>query len=1307
MTVPTPTRRRLRQARRGLGYTVAIALVLVALVLGVASQVLPLAERNPDAVAAWLSQRAGRTIAFDGVETEWTRRGPLLQLDNLRIGEGDKAFTVGDTEMLVSIYAGLLPGTPFSELRLRGLDLTLERIADGRWQVRGLPGQQKAGVDPFESLEGLGELQVIDGKLAVIAPRLGIDAQIPRIDLRLQVSGNRVRVGVRAWPEVGAGVVAQPIDAMLDLDRDSGDGEVYAGARKVDLGQWASLLHLMGVSVDAGTGRAEAWATLDGNRVSAVTADAALDQLVLRGTPESPAATAPRAQFGKVESRARWALVDGGWRVDAPVLRIDSGGSSHVMDGLLLAGGTHYAVSAQQVDVAPLITIAALSDRLSPGIRRWIRQAQPRATLQDITVSGTRGGAMHASARIEALGFDPVGDSPGLHGLAGEFDGDADGFLLQLDPAGKVAFDWPSGFGTVHAVTLDGDLNGWREGEGWRIGTTALAIDGDGFGANARGGLWWQGDGSRPWIDIATTLDDTALPVAKGFWVRNRMSDKLIDWLDTALVAGTLTGGRALVVGDLDDWPFDNNDGRFEATGHIVDATLRFQPDWPAAEHVDVDASFVGNGFTIEGTGALGEVDIHRMRGAIDHYRDGALTVQAEGSGDMTELLAVLRESPLHDMQPETFDSLRASGLADIDFNLRLPLHPGGTMAIDGDVGLDGATLADPRWDLAFEQVGGRIDYDRHGFHADRLQVRHDGRPGTLSLRAGQGHVRVGGNAFEAGLQADFDADELIDRAPDLAWLKSHLDGRSRWEVGVTVPKSDGGSGPAARLRLRSDLVGTALTLPEPLSKPAPAALAATVDTPLPMGSGDVEVGLGNLLALRARSVGGRTGVRIALGGARVDLPPPASGLVASGRTDKLDAIEWIGLVQGGGEGASKMPLQRIDVTARRLQLLGGVFPDTRLLVLPADGGATAVRAEGDALQGQLRVPEARSAAISGKFERVHWRSAAVSAPAPTIVTARDGTASPPTMKAPVQVADADAIDPAAIPALSFDIDDLRIIDARLGSAKLRTRPTPAGLQVEQFTARAPDQSIDVTGSWTGRGTAARTRLSASLASKDFGSMLDGFGYGRRLAGGEGEARLDAGWSGSPADFNVAGLDGSLTVNARDGRLLEVEPGAGRVLGLLSIAELPRRLSLDFRDFFSKGFAFNEITGAINFANGSARSDDLRIDGPAAEISIRGAANLRDETFNQTVEVLPKAGNLLTAVGAIAAGPVGAAIGAAANAVLQKPLGLITARTYKVTGPWAEPKVEVISREQGRRSAPAPAPNPPVEAPANARISSG
>lgn len=152
----------------------------------------------------------------------------------------------------------------------------------------------------------------------------------------------------------------------------------------------------------------------------------------------------------------------------------------------------------------------------------------------------------------------------------------------------------------------------------------------------------------------------------------------------------------------------------------------------------------------------------------------------------------------------------------------------------------------------------------------------------------------------------------------------------------------------------------------------------------------------------------------------------------------------------------------------------------------------------------------------------------------------------------------------------------------------------------------------------------------------------------------------------------------------RDGHLLEVEPGAGRVLGLLSVAEVRRRLMLDFSDFFSKGFAFNRIDGDIRIGGGLARSDNLLIDGPAAEIAIRGDTDLRSERFDQTVDVKPKSANVLTAVGAVAGGPIGAAVGAVANAVLKKPLSEMGAKTYRVTGPWKSPKVEVVGREQSR-----------------------
>src|SRR5690606_13714790 len=358
--------RRLRRVRRGATYTIAIALVLLALVLGAASQILPLAEQHPDRVAAWLSARAGRPISFDAVQTAWTRRGPLLQLQGLRVGEGGRAFVVGDAEMLVSIYAGLLPGVPLSELRVRGLELVLERTGDGTWQVRGLPGQREAGGDPFAALEDLGELQVIDAHLRVVSVASEVDASSPRVDLRWRVDGGRVRAGLRALQAPGPdGAYDGAIDAALQLERSSGDGRLWISAPSIDLQPWAALLAAAGVQVAGGHGRARIHAGLSGRRIAEISVDAALGQLRLRASDRS----APDVTLESVSGVVRWRQEGTGWRVDAPRLRLVQGGREHEYGGLLLAGGSRPALLAGRLELSPLLQVAALSDRLRPAMR--------------------------------------------------------------------------------------------------------------------------------------------------------------------------------------------------------------------------------------------------------------------------------------------------------------------------------------------------------------------------------------------------------------------------------------------------------------------------------------------------------------------------------------------------------------------------------------------------------------------------------------------------------------------------------------------------------------------------------------------------------------------------------------------------------------------------------------------------------------------------------------------------------------------------------------------------------------------------
>lgn len=1287
--MPTVFRRRLRRARRGAAYTLAVGLVLLALVLGTASQVLPLAEQHPERVAAWLSARAGRPISFDAVATAWTRRGPLLQLQGLRVGEGAEAFTIGDAEMLVSIYAGLLPGVPLSELRLRGLDLVLERNPDGRWQVRGLPGPGRDGGDPFAALEGLGELQVVDGRLRVVSAASGVDAALPQVDLRLRVDGDLVRAGLRAWPQAEGGGMGQPIDAALELRRGSGDGRAWMSATQVDAGPWAPLLAIGGVQVAGGSGSAQVFATLAGKRVAEVLVDADLAQVRLQAAD----GLVPAVGLDALQGLARWRRDEAGWRLEVPRLGLEHGGRHYDYDGLLVAGGSRPAALAGRVELGPLLRLAALSNRLAPGLRQWLAEAAPRASLQDVELASGADGQVRVNARVEGVAFDPVGERPGLRGLAGRLTGDAAGLALELDPGRSLEFDWPAGFGVVHAVTLDGTVSGWREGEGWAVGTGALRVQGKDIGLDARGLLRWEPGGGRPWIDLAADIDPTALPVARGFLVRHLMPVPLQQWLDTALAGGTLVDGRAVVTGDLDEWPFVEANGRFEARGRIDDGVVRFQPDWPAAQAVDAELAFIGDGFDIRGTGMLSGVRIGSLRAGMEEYSGGTLEVDASGAGDVAALLRLLGQSPLRAQQPEVFDNLAGRGPAAVEFGLRLP--PGSApLRIDGAVELGGARLSAPNFGLALEQVRGRAGYDEEGFTAEGLSAVHEGRPGRLTLRAGDGHVLDNDHLFEGALEAQVGAHTLLEQAGSLDWLRPHVGGSSRWTAGVLVARPPPGGRAQPRLRLQSDLVGTSLDLPRPLQKAARTPLRATIETPLPLGEGEVAVTLGTRVALRARSRGGDTGIRIALGSARVDAPP-ARGLVVGGRTAALDALEWIGLVGSGGDGDGNgdgggPDLGRIDVHADALHLFGGRFPDTRLLVIPGSGGALRVRAEGAALEGELRVPASEGAAIAGRFQRAWWArpEPTTSTPAarPTAGAVASGAATGARAggaAATTGPADAELLDPAAIPPLVIVVDDLRVAGARLGQARLETRPTAAGLQVEELTAQGPSHKLDIDGSWIGRGPGARTRLRVGLTSTDLGRMLAGTPLAGRLAGGNGGLSLRAEWQGTPAEFDAARARGQLALDVQDGQLLEVEPGPGRVLGLLSIAELPRRLTLDFRDFFNRGLAFNEATGTIRFGDGVARTDDLDITGPAADIHIRGTADLRAERYDQTIEVLPSTGNLLTVAGALAGGPVGAAIGAAANAVLQKPMGQIGARTYHVTGPWSDPRVDVIRAENG------------------------
>ncbi|MEO6155204.1 MAG: YhdP family protein, partial [Thermomonas sp.] len=1121
MTI-TPLRRRLRLLRRGAWYALAALLLLLALGNGIGSQLLPLAERHPEKIAEWLSVRAQRKVSFDAIDTQWTRRGPLLRLDNLRVGGGEDgdAVHIGNAEILVAQYSGLLPGRSLTELRVRGLDLTLQRDAAGRWQVRGLPGQQQDnGGDPFATLERLGELQVSHARLRVLAPELDVDMRLPRIDLRLRVDGPRIRGGAEAWLQVDG----TPFSAALDFNRVNGNGRVYAGTRVANLAELADDLHVAGISVVSGQGRVQAWAGLSGHRVVSVHADVALKQVVLRGISANAGEPPPTQLLAGLELDARWAGSIAQWRAHASRLRIGGGKTEQVLDGLAMAGGQHFGLRATRIDAGPLLALAALSDRLPPRLRRWLLASGAGVALENVVASGERGGGLQVQAGLRGLHFAPVGTTPGMTGIDASLQGDANAMQLQFDPRAEVVFNWPPGFALPHAMNLDGDVVAWREGEAWNVSTPGLAIDAKQFSVYARGGMGFPNDGTRPRIDLAVDIGDLKLTSARGFWVHHLMAKSTIDWLNAALQGGTLRDIHAVLAGDLDDWPFRSEDGhagagKFRVDARIVDGVVKFHPDWPSAEHVDADVRFEADGFTVDGRGSLAGVKIETLSAGIPRFGRAELHVDAKSAGDAGQFLSMLRASPLHKDQAEVMDNLQVAGLARADFHLLLPFHHQDAPAqqMHGNVVLVDASLREKRWDLAFDKVNGQVQYDRGGFNADKLQVLHQGLAGVLSLRAGP-HVHDPKQAFEAELQASVGIDNLLEKAGNLDWLQPHVDGRSPWTVALAIPRGQGKTAPT-RLQLRSNLVGTAINLPEPVRKSPAQPMATIVDLALPLERGEVNVVLGNLLSLRSRSTASQTGIRVQFGGPAE--APPGQGLVVAGRAGRVDALNWIGVFTSKGMGSTggSLSLKRIDVNASQLRLLGADFADTRLLLVPAPTG-TAVQVQGPSIAGSLLVPQQDGAMVAGRFDRLYWRTSPKS-PATGIQVA---TVAPGST--------ARAFDPANIPPMLFEVNDLRIGDTTLGNARFRSTPVASGLRMDEFSARSPNQRMRASGSWTGHNDAARTQLKIDVDSEDIGVLLAGFGLAGQVDGGKGTLGAQANWRGGPEAFDPKTLQAGISLD--------------------------------------------------------------------------------------------------------------------------------------------------------------------------------
>jgi uncharacterized protein (TIGR02099 family) len=944
---------------------------------------------------------------------------------------------------------------------------------------------------------------------------------------------------------------------------------------------------------------------------------------------------------------------DVGWRASDIHARWRRGA-----DGSFTASGAadHVALEA----VWPMLALLPESERLA-----HVRALNARGALERIEASIERRPDRQlqyaVKAQVSDVGFDPVAKAPGLSGLSGAVEATHEAGRWRLAPH-AVGFALPRWFREPMSAELLSGAVDWRaEASGWTVNGADLRLRNDDGRATARFTASIPREGS-PVLDIEARAEDLNVGATTRYIPVGRLGAKTVEWFEQAFIAGKAPAAEFTYKGPTRAFPFRRGEGEFLVRANVENAVFSYQPGWTPATDVAAEVEFRNQGMRIRASAAtIGELRVDAATAEIKDLKETVLSIAASARGDVANGLAFLKQSPLGPKLGEQFARLNGAGDMSANVRLYLPIKQIANRDIEVRTRMKHASAWLEGLNAPVRNLSGELTVrntllaaaDLHGQWLGgpvRVVIEPEGRAASVLTASG----RASAERMRAAVSLP-------------AAIK--LDGAADWRVSTRLAVKEAGQAVSQVVSIESDTETLAVDLPTPLGKPA--AERRDLQVALEFDEAGRLLVRGAYGEVRSLLRFARAGKSWSLerGGVRADGVAPSlpahEGLRIEGSVDRFVLDDWLALRgSGGGQGR---PLSEIlhaaNVRVRDFQAFGFAWPDVRGVLQAAEFGWR-VDVSGANAEGQILIPENLTGAqpLRATLERLVLNRAP---------SARARPDDPPA-------------DPRKLPALQVHVGDLRVGTRTIGAVDLKASRAPQGLSFDSAQASSPALRAEARGHWFVTTDGQHSALNARIVSEDVAGALRALNYTPILEAKRGEVRADVTWPGGFSGNILAHASGAISVEAEAGQLVNVQPGAGRVLGLFSIAALPRRLALDFSDLTEKGLAFDMVRGDFELRDGDAHTTNLLLSGPAAEVGIAGRTGLRTRDYDQTAVVTGKLGASLPVAGALAGGP---AVGAALllfSQVFKEPLKGITRGYYRITGPWETPTVERIDAPQAK-----------------------
>lgn len=1295
-TLPLPVR-----LLRVAGTLVLASVVLMSvLLLAVRFVVFPRVESWRPDIAEALSQKIGVPVEIDSIGTGWDGWNPKLSIRGFRLRDRAGAMIRPLVELprvdLVVAWTSL----PLFELRLKeifveGPRLSVRRDAAGRLHVAGIE------IDPtaVQTDTGIGDwllrqhrIIIHDGLIAWNddlrnAPQLVLD----HVDLRLEQGFGHHRFGLKGTPPPE---LASPLDLRGDIigrsldDWQHAHGQVYVRLDYADVAAWREWLPLP-VPVDSGKGALRVWFEFAQGEARDIVADLELADVRARlGADLAPVALAHLA------GRA-------GWRHDDRTLEVYTRAlEATPMDGPKLppinftylqthaehGAPSHGSIVFDRLEITPLAGFAAqlpLPERWRRDIARFV----PRGTARDgkFTWLGEPDAPAQfaVSGSFSELGLEAQDRFPGFLNASGSLDlSDRGGTLKIASRALSVAL--PRVFAEALVFdTLTGDVRFNKTKERWEVQVDALAFA-NGDGAGTATGTWRELPEGPGEIDLRAQLARADVEHLYRY-IPNQMNPHARDWLRNALIEGTSKDARVAVSGNLAEFPFpQNRGGRFNAAIKAQNGTLNYAEHWPPVTDIDADVRFEGTHLAIDvhGGHVLGAV-VEQARAEIVDLRDPhpVLKVSGHGSGPTSEFIAFVNRTPLAEWTGHPFDNAQANGNGTLNLKFDLPLTGPLHAIVAGEYQLVANQLKFPGVPQ-LKEINGKLEFTDREMRA--RDVTAEALGGTLKVQIASAEGRAGihgtGTVNTSLLRTEFDAP-----------LSDRISGTTDYQIALQIRPE------AASWMIESSLKGAAINLPAPLGKTADESTPLRIERREPRAREDsiaIDYGSGVRFVVHRQATG--TGYDIDRGllllGRGIDRAsePERPGFWVRADLALLNLDDWLAVrrslpqkpgPEAGAVGAAEIDLQGIDLATSTLIAMGRKLNEFKVSARRA-GDDWRLTLDGRDLAGTAVWRGASAALPNGLINARLTRLSLASSSDVATISEPTGplAATPPEPSV------------SSWPEIDLASDALISRDHELGKLEVLAQPMGSDWQIRKLSLTNDAGAIDANGWWR-LGRTQQTKLDVAIDVKDAGAFLAHFGVTNGVRNAPTRIDGQLSWAGAPSDFDYPTLTGMFRLNTGAGQFTRIDPGMGRLLGVLSLQSLPRRATLDFQDVFSEGLAFDSLTGTVRIQTGVMHTDDLKLIGPAANVDIAGEVDLARETQKLKVRVLPSLSSSFSA-GAAAlflANPlIGAAVGAGtflAQKLLKDPLEQLFSYEYTVTGSWVDP---VVDRVTGRTASAMP-----------------